>query len=377
MPLPIPVRLRQALRLVHIWAGLTLCLPLAALGVSGSILVFDEEISALFGHKPPQATAIGDRQSLDAIVAAAREKTTSNAPAVSLSLPQTAGAPAIVRFQGARGGQPMRIDPVSLERIEGPADPMPPWMRQIFLLHANFLAGSDGRNFVGWLGVVMVGFGLSGLVIWWPRPQRWRAAFAVSRKAKGLRFHRELHGAVGIWGLLVFLVVSFSGVYIVFPQTTGSAVTALLPARDLRQTMNQVTVSPLANAQRIGLDQAMTTAQSAMPNATGRSVTLPQRPDQPYRIAMTSGAADAPMITVFVDPWRGEIVKIMDPKAYSAGEKILLWQRPLHVGDGLGFIYKFLVFLSGLMPVVFAVTGIAMWWHKRRRKLSAVNVPAE
>ena len=37
----------------------------------------------------------------------------------------------------------------------------------------------------------------------------------------GLRFHRELHAATGIWIFLVFMAVSFSGVVIAWPQTFG------------------------------------------------------------------------------------------------------------------------------------------------------------
>ena len=36
------------------------------------------------------------------------------------------------------------------------------------------------------------------------------------------------------------------------------------------------------------------------------------------------------------------------------------WQRPVHQGS-LSPVWKFLVFLSGLVPALFVVTGIIMW----------------
>ena len=52
----------------------------------------------------------------------------------------------------------------------------------------------------------------------------------------------------------------------------------------------------------------------------------------------------------------------------STGEGIIAWQRALHYGMGLGAGYKFLVFLSGVIIPLFAVTGFLMWWLKRRNR---------
>jgi uncharacterized iron-regulated membrane protein len=48
-------------------------------------------------------------------------------------------------------------------------------------------------------------------------------------------------------------------------------------------------------------------------------------------------------------------------------ERFLAWMRPVHDGSNLGTVWRFLVFLSGLVPALFVVTGIIMWWKKRQR----------
>jgi hypothetical protein len=42
--------------------------------------------------------------------------------------------------------------------------------------------------------------------------------------------------------------------------------------------------------------------------------------------------------------------------------------RPLHSGDGFGAAWRLLVFVSGLLPPLFAISGVAMWVLKRRRR---------
>jgi uncharacterized iron-regulated membrane protein len=47
----------------------------------------------------------------------------------------------------------------------------------------------------------------------------------------------------------------------------------------------------------------------------------------------------------------------------------------LHGGAGFGPVWKFLVFASGFLPLIFVVTGFMMWLKKRQNR-SAVKKPA-
>lgn len=363
----------RALQQIHLWVGLLLCLPLVMLGITGSILVFEHELEDLFATPPAYTLAAGEAKPLAAIVDAARAAAPKDLSPGMVILPEGPGEPATVRLMPAGrggpgpGGQVMLFDPVSLTVLETKA-PTAGLMRQIFLLHANLLApGRTGREIVGWLGVVMLALGVSGLVLWWPRPGRWKAAFTVKPGARGLRLHRELHGAVGIWSLVVFMVISFSGVYLAFPQTLGEAVSSVFPARDLRAN---VKVEPVRGATPADVDTAVALARAEVPDGELRMVGLPARPDQPYRINLAPPGHEhgAPMIAAFVDPWAKRVVEVRDPRGYSVGEVIMGWQRPLHGGQGLGWTWKILTFLSGVLPPLFAVTGTYMWLLKRRAR---------
>ncbi|WP_029008020.1 PepSY-associated TM helix domain-containing protein [Azospirillum halopraeferens] len=360
----------RVLQQFHLWCGIILCVPLVVLGITGSILVFEHELEDLFTGGPARpATAAGAAQPLSALVAAVEAGAPDGFAVSLLQLPAEPGDPVTARLaQGGRpgpGGRTALVDPVTLDVAW--SDPAPGLMRRIFLLHANLLVPDrSGREAVGWLGVAMLGLGLSGLVLWWPRPGRVAAAFTVARGARGVRLHREVHGAVGIWSLVVFIVVTFSGVYLAFPQTVG----AVFPGRDLRAAAAAVRVEPLPGAQRLTPEAATAIATASVPDGTVQSVGLPARPDQPYRIgiALPGHEHGAPLVSVFVDPWRGRAVEVLDPRTYSVGETIAAWQRPLHAGQGLGWVWKILVFLSGALPPLFAVTGVAMWLLKRRAR---------
>jgi len=56
---------------------------------------------------------------------------------------------------------------------------------------------------------------------------------------------------------------------------------------------------------------------------------------------------------------------------------VLAWQHAVHAGQALGWAWKIAVFLCGLLPLLFAVSGVTMWRLKRRpqKSLSAASGP--
>ena len=367
--------LRRTLFTVHMWIGLVLGLFLAVLGLSGSLIVYDEKLGALL-DPPPHATAAGDPLPLTMIADAARQAASAKGydGQMQIVMPDAPGDAIAVRVgqisvmgnmpgmeprrrggagrrEGGRGGLQVFVDPVSGEVLGTRNAVLPSFLTFAHQLHGNFLMGRDGRSLVvGWLGVAMCLLGLSGLVLWWPRKGQWKYAFFVRRTAKGLRFHRELHAATGIWIFVVFIAVSFSGVVLAWPRTLGAPEGPRAPV-----------VVENTGAKPIGAQEAVNAANAAMPGAVLRSVSLPARPGQAISVTYLShGAVNA---TVLVDPYSGKVLVTRDPS-----ESFLAWMRPVHQGS-LGPVWKFLVFLSGLVPSLFVITGIIMWTRKRRRRV--------
>jgi uncharacterized iron-regulated membrane protein len=362
---------KQTVRTIHLWLGIALCLPMILIGLSGSALLVQREI--LWLSAPAVATA-GESQPLTRIVAAA-EATMPQFKANWLELPQSRGRPAAVQFVVAN--RPNRtvevlVDPVSLKVI-GSSELVRrgPVMASMVRIH-EFLMMPDriGLPTVGWTAIAMTLMALSGIVLWWPRKGRWLAAFLVKRGARGLRLHLDLHHAAGIWGLLIFLVLSLSGIYLAFPQTVSGAVQAAFPERGS-------TISPMPPAfpknWPISADEAVAIAQATIPEARPVGVLLPRTPDSPLMVQMeTRGLAPSiPPITMAFDPHNSGSVHIDDPRHYPLPDRILNLLYALHFSVGVGGVWTFLVFLAGLLPLFLAITGITIWWTKRTRRRAA------
>jgi uncharacterized iron-regulated membrane protein len=366
-------RLKDWAHLLHLYIALVLCLPLVVIGLTGSVLVYDSEIQSwLNPEQIVRVTSTGPVASLDRLVASAQVAAPAGARAASISLPAEEGLPASVGFGGGRGAPSVLLDPVSADIIGNRrgAARQPGVMLDIFLLHANVLAGMQGRAIVGWLGIAMCVLGFSGLIMWWPRRGRAAQAFTVTHGIRGRRLLSELHSVTGFWSLTVFMIVSFSGVYLAFPQQTNTAIRALFQTEPPANAARDLRVAADGRA-AVALDRIAEIARAAVPGSTLRAVAIPAQADMPYRVTLAPGGITAdggPAISVYVDPYEARALSLLDPGAYPLGEKIIAWQRPLHEGEGLGPVFKFLVFLSGLLPLVFSVTGVWMWLKTRRRR---------
>jgi uncharacterized iron-regulated membrane protein len=253
--------------------------------------------------------------------------------------PHAPEQPAALRFVALAGAEKgpriidLLVDLVTLDFVTWHYT-VPGFLRVIIRLHGNLLMGRAGRVYVGWLGLAMLALGISGLILWWPGRKRWRAAFLVKRGARGLRLYRDLHNAIGIWTLVVLMTVSFSGVYLVFPQTVGAGIKRLLPSRD---NDSPAPIVRDEGAQRIDADRAIAIALSTTPRARLISIGLPVLPEQPYRVSLAhpGHGRDVPEVVALINS-SGTLIELIDPRRFAPAQTVLAWQHAIHFGQGLG-----------------------------------------
>lgn len=81
-------------------------------------------------------------------------------------------------------------------------------------------------------------------------------------------------------------------------------------------------------------------------------------------------------VTVMVDDRGGRAASTIVPQA---GDRAASWMRWIHEGSHSGPIWAVIVFLTGVFPTIFAITGVIMWLRKRanRRALETQGATAQ
>jgi uncharacterized iron-regulated membrane protein len=375
--------IRHYLRTVHLWLGLILCIPIVVIGISGSALLIQ---SHYLNRSFPAATATGSNQTIMRAIEVALAAGAQSSRVGRVDLPLRDGEPVTVQLQPpGRGVRSVRVyvDPVSLELL-GTKEVVPRGQALGFLINIHsflMMRSYVGVKVVGALGVAMILMGISGLVLWWPKKGQWRRAFLIRRGARGLSLYLDLHHAAGIWTIAILLLMSVSGVYLCFPQTFTGALSRVLPSA---LGSGEPIAGFVPTPGPLDADMAVASAVRAVADARAVSVLMPEQSGRPILVFLETtrlGGATQPPILVTLDQATGDVGYVDDPRDHGMVETVVNFQNALHYGVAFGPLWWIIVFASGFLPLFFAVTGLSIWWARRRvtRRVSEAfqNAPAE
>ncbi|MET0294371.1 MAG: PepSY-associated TM helix domain-containing protein [Phenylobacterium sp.] len=367
-------RLRRLWLDVHLWIGAGLLVLLIPLSLSGAALVWHDPLDRLLYAERYAVSGPDASRPVAAYASAAEGAFAGSAVLTQLRLPQERGDPvvAVGRIEGppGPGGRPRTlnvwIDPPTarvLARGELARPPTPVLHR----LHGSLLIPEIGRKVVGWLGWAMTVSSLTGLWLWWPR----HGGFV-----KGLRWRRSpstmfnLHHLIGFWICLPLAVLSLTGVYISFPQTSRALFGVEQPAG---RPGGPGRFAPPVEA-RLDLSQAVATARAEAPGAALVSVSVPtQGKDPAWRVQVKAPGAKEPRTIQVVDA-TGQVKAARGGPGGGEGgpDPLSRWMRKIHDGADMGLVWQTIIFLGGVAPAVLGITGLVMWIRRttRRRRIT-------
>jgi uncharacterized iron-regulated membrane protein len=371
-------RARQLWLNIHLWIGVALFLVFSVLGVTGSILVWDQPLERALHSDRFDVAQVKPARPASAFAAAATEAFDGHAAIVSLRLPTRAGEPvtAVGQVSGPPGanGRPRQLtawlDPQTA-RVADIAEVARSGFSVIHRLHGSLMIQGMGRKIVGWLGWGMSISCITGLILWWPKGgSPW----------KGLRWLRtpmvfdNLHHMVGFWICVPLAILSLSGVYISFPQTARALFQ--LPAQAPR---NRVPPAPPLDAPRLGVDEAVSLALEAS-GGQASGVTWPSEGGKAsWRITVARpNGDDEATVRVSDDTGKASAEADGRPRPGPA-DTLSPFVRKIHDGSNTPFLWQLIIVLAGLAPSVLGVTGLVMWLRKEGRKarLKAEPEPAK
>ena len=210
--------LRRALFQIHLWSDIGIGLYIFFISVTGSVLVYRNELYMWVTPEPYISEAPGPVLSERDLRQAIQNKyPTHNLVRIS---PHYNQKNATVVWLSKDGKTIERLfDPVTGEDVGKAVSTGVMLVSGLIDIHDNFLAGRSGQiiNGIGAMAVVLVA--MTGLVIWWPGRKRWRRSVSLKRGVGWKRFTWDLHSMMGFWSFLFILVFAVSGIYLCFPET--------------------------------------------------------------------------------------------------------------------------------------------------------------
>ena|GEM_PF-1618525 len=347
----------------HRWFGIIAGFYYVLLGLTGSYLVYRDEIEALSFPQLHRAEANVASWNLERLITAGKAGLETDKDPSGIYIPADHGRTVELSFNMSKPGAGRKIitgfvDP-SNDQFVGSMNFRESLSGFIFIFHHDLFLGGLGRTIVGVAGILMLFILASGMYLWWPKKGAIKKGFTLKTIRNRLQWNIEWHRLTGLYSLVLMVVVTFSGVFIAKPGW-------FINREGGPGGLGGGSGGGPGGAPRAGSERK---ADPISINWSGLQFALEdhalaQRPIN-LRINSEKSYID---VSKDGDVFRFDMVnaKLIDknPPKPPAAEMHEL-QKDLHGGHYWGELGRFLTFVSGILPLFFYVSGIYIWLKKR------------
>lgn len=342
---------------LHRWSGIAAAALAVVIGLTGSLLVVRDGLDRALNPDLLNVVPRAERLTLDELaarIAAADPQARVNAVVASED-PTRA-------WMVRAGPRTFYVDPYTGDikgvRTRGEVGfDRRGFVPLVFGLHHDLLLEAPGHWIVAGTGLVWLVLSLVGIYLSIRQAGGLAAAFRVRTDVNLKRFFVDLHRSLGMASVALVAVLCVSGIYLAVRQPATRLVSAFSPVTPPpERALPDVRV-----AHPVGFDPAIDAVRSASPGARVHSVfAVPAK--GVYRVRVTYPEERF----FYVSMQEGAITQVRVPRQGTAGDVFVGWQKPLHTGEAFGPVGEAVVFVAGLLPLLFSITGLYLWLKNRR-----------
>lgn len=368
---------------LHRWASLVAMLPFLILCLTGTVLIFHDEIDAALGTVPTASIEAGGAHApfAKAVAGVLAEHADERALSIGLDPEEHPGILLVVTApKGDHGFDRARLRFAHLDTgqpSESGGDVDKTLTGFLLKLHSQWFLGPLGEVIGSLIALLVLASLLSGLVVYASHVKH--VALGVLRRGRDPRLRQlDLHNLIGVVVLGWLLVVTVTGVLLGF-GTIAQMIWQGTELKDVRARYIGVAVDP--EHPPVDVDRAYAATLAAAPKGWHViSIIFPGTDfstDRHYSALVGGEGLDKRLFRIaLIDAADGSVPVVLQLPWYL---KAILIAQPLHFGDYGGIPLKLLWTACAWLTLFITGNGAWLWWdrrHKGRRKNTECEVIA-
>ncbi|HKO79573.1 MAG TPA: PepSY-associated TM helix domain-containing protein, partial [Chitinophagaceae bacterium] len=393
-------KIRKLFNDIHLWLGLSSGLIVIAICFSGTIYVFNTELTEraaphLYKVKP---VAGKERIPVDSLMP--KVKNASGGIITSIAIP--AEAERTYQFTAKKKGEEGRgttymVNPYTGDIVGNSKEKngTKEFMGTMFSLHRWLLLDKVetpiikglpnkelGSMITGWATIIFTLGCITGLIIWFPQKVRnWKQGLSVKWGAGWKRINHDLHNSLAFYALFFLLLMGLTGPQWSFEwyrtglqKTLGTYKPKEVPGKEKKPKSilpeNKETLAALS------ITDCIKEADKVLSYNGNYTVTLPVDSTAPTAISKTKLGFFAPAAgdKLTVNQYNGKIIKTEIFKDKPFNERVAGSIKAIHVGNVYGTFTKIIYFIACLIATSLPVTGTMIWLNKLKKKRRRKNI---
>lgn len=345
---------------IHKWLGLLAGLFIFVMGLTGSILIFDDEIEHFIHRDVIYQPDSNQPVSLDNAYNSIVEKH-ENWDVRFTHIPAQANRAieAEIRRPNARRYLYLHPSNGTILRDLDSYNTFSYWMLKLhYTLHSGFF----GEVIVLIVGFMFICSLITGF--WFYRKAIWNVlTFKIRPRFRDLKSgSSELHRSIGVWALIFNFITAI----------TGTVIILIIVMTNARK--NSPNPMPNPPAVETSIDDLMAQAKLTYPGFDPSYIGMPRQPDGQITLYGHMNT-DWPIHYKFsnylqFNPTNGTQTNSFFVKNQPVTTHLLSFTYPLHFGDWGGIPIKILYCLFGLAPAILSITGFIIWQRRNNMKKS-------
>lgn len=354
----------------HLYVGIFAGLILTIVGLTGSILVFQDEIDQALNPELFEVAKTQKRIPIEEIIPIIQSKY----PGIKFEyiMDTDENNPlSTYRFYGSDDKQEYFINPYTAE-LSGKRIASSAFIRVVTTIHRTLLIPQAGRYIVGLAALCLIILTISGIRLWLPKKiKHLRKSLSVDFKTSFKRQNYDWHNVLGVFSAPVVISLALTGLVITF-NTVFIALLFLFNGRSPQSTASifgsKSTVIP--HQKPLSPKQLSKKIYKLFPDIKIKGISIPKEQNGSYRFDVYKKGVPktGERMLFIVDQYSGKILVNSETDFPNTGKSYLSWVTPLHYGTFGGWPTRILALLGSLIPPTLFITGIIIWWPRYRKQ---------
>lgn len=399
-------KIRKLFQTIHLWLGLTSGIVVVAICFSGTIYVFNTELTEMSAPELYKVKPVEGAQRLpveNMLAGISDHLGKVNTAYIPSNAERTYRFDVKKEGDKSRTGTSYFVNPytgdivgTSLQKSKTKE-----FMSTMFSLHRWLLLDKIekpifsgmtnrelGSQITGWTTIIFTLGCITGLVIWFPRKIRnWRQGLKIKTNGNWKRIIHDLHNAPAFYAIIFLLLMGLTGPQWSFEwyrngmQKTLGTYQPKEKTEKKKSPDGKKTDQPVEASAPLNLTAILTNADQQLNYQGDYTIRFAEETKSPINITKNKSGFFAPAAgdKIIVNSGNGAIIKteLFSNKPFN--ERVAGSIKALHTGSIYGMFTKILYFIACLIATTLPITGTMIWINKlkKRKKRNATQNPGK
>lgn len=359
----------------HLYLGLFAGVIISIVGITGSTLVFRDEIDAALNPTLYKVYASKSRLSIDEMLAKHYQETPHDT-VTYIQWRDDQPASTYIFYIGNKSSQ-VFVNPYTGKKT-GARLYSSGFTNVVMDLHRTLLIPTVGRYIVALSSLILLIMTITGLKLWIPKKWKYlKSVLTVNFKASAKRQNYDWHNTLGFYSAPVITLLTITGFFITF-YLPAIVLVFSLSGKHPKEVADifQKKSTYIAQKKPISITESLAIGHQYMPDGHIEGMTPPNDSTGVFRLDVRCPGVskDGRREFIMIDQYSGKVLG--DSRSLpNVAQSILSWLIPIHLGTFGGLPTKILTAICGLVPAALFFTGFIIWWPRWKKQRKDLEKP--